>query len=258
MKIVHCIFSFNTGGAETMLVDILNEQVKTHSVYLIIVNDSVTESLLGCIDDRVRVILVKRKNNIFTNLYFLKFNFVLSIIKPDVVHVHNAALTRAIFRPLSRALFLTVHDLNIPLEYLSRDVIVIAISDSVAHDIRNRCNCQVYTIPNGIALHSIYRRALKGYDKNRTFRVVQVARLDFEKKGQDILIKALAILKNRGIVNIVVDFIGEGSDFDKLQDLTGGKRSSYTELLLAVTGFIVSAIHFGRIDLFFFFDKFCV
>lgn len=28
MRIVHCIWSFNIGGAESMLVDIVNEQVK--------------------------------------------------------------------------------------------------------------------------------------------------------------------------------------------------------------------------------------
>ena len=38
MKIVHCIFSFNTGGAETMLIDIVNEQIKTQEVTIVIVN----------------------------------------------------------------------------------------------------------------------------------------------------------------------------------------------------------------------------
>lgn len=40
MRIVHCIWSFNIGGAESMLVDIVNEQVKNNSVYLIIINES--------------------------------------------------------------------------------------------------------------------------------------------------------------------------------------------------------------------------
>ena len=39
MVIVHIIFSFLRGGTESMLVDILNEQVKTEKVSLIIINN---------------------------------------------------------------------------------------------------------------------------------------------------------------------------------------------------------------------------
>lgn len=46
MKIVHCIWSFHTGGAETMLVDIANEQAKTQNVTIIIVNDSYQKYLI--------------------------------------------------------------------------------------------------------------------------------------------------------------------------------------------------------------------
>lgn len=50
-------------------------------------------------------------------------------------------------------------------------------------------------------------------------RIVQVSRLDVEKKGQDILIKAVALLKERGIENIEVDFIGEGRSEPRLRQL---------------------------------------
>jgi len=63
MKIIHAFFSFNVGGAETMLVDIINQQCKEASVYLIIINDKVNTDLLNTIDNRVKVYLTGRKEN---------------------------------------------------------------------------------------------------------------------------------------------------------------------------------------------------
>ena len=39
MKVLHIIMAFETGGSETMLVDILNLQVENLDVSLIIIND---------------------------------------------------------------------------------------------------------------------------------------------------------------------------------------------------------------------------
>lgn len=33
MKIIHALWSLGTGGTESMLADIVNEQVKEHDVY---------------------------------------------------------------------------------------------------------------------------------------------------------------------------------------------------------------------------------
>ncbi len=39
MKILHVFYTFTTGGAEVMLVDIMNEQVKHENVSIFIIND---------------------------------------------------------------------------------------------------------------------------------------------------------------------------------------------------------------------------
>lgn len=52
MKIVHCIFSFNTGGAETMLIDIVNEQIKTQEVTVVIVNHIYHKELIAQLDKK--------------------------------------------------------------------------------------------------------------------------------------------------------------------------------------------------------------
>ena len=47
MRIAHIHRSLGTGGIETMLPDIANEQAKTNEVALIIINDWVEPSILA-------------------------------------------------------------------------------------------------------------------------------------------------------------------------------------------------------------------
>ncbi len=61
MKIVHIFFDFLLGGAENMLVDIINEQIKKENISLIIVNNEFNSILLKEIDNRVRINIINRK-----------------------------------------------------------------------------------------------------------------------------------------------------------------------------------------------------
>ena len=57
MKIAHIHWSLGTGGIETMLPDIVNEQAKTNDVALVIINDWVEPSILAKINQtRIRVL----------------------------------------------------------------------------------------------------------------------------------------------------------------------------------------------------------
>ena len=49
-KIVHLIFSLEVGGAENLLVDIANEQAKSHHVSIIIVNSKFNAAIAGRIN----------------------------------------------------------------------------------------------------------------------------------------------------------------------------------------------------------------
>ncbi len=209
MKIVHCIWSFNTGGAETMLVDIANEQAKTLEVCVLIVNDSFQQYLVDKFSPEVKVVLNHRKPNSRSILPFIRLNRTLRKLRPDVVHLHNAMLAKVVMPWVSRGLFLTVHDLHLPLGGVRRGVKLIAISEAVKEDVLRRGNYDIVVIPNGIDVKAIDKRDLHGLERN--MHIVQVARLDVQKKGQDILIDALALLKKRGIENIDIDFIGEGA-----------------------------------------------
>lgn len=215
MKIVHCIWSFNTGGAETMLIDIANEQVKTQEVYVLIVNDSYQQFLIGKLSPKVKIIFNKRKPNTRSPWALIRLNWTLLRLRPDVIHIHNGALPRVITPLVGRGLFLTIHALQIPLESVRRGMKLIAISEAVREDVLRRGKYDIITIPNGINVNAIEKR--EPHEFNGKMRIVQVARLDAEKKGQDILIDALALLKQRGLKNIEVDFIGEGISLKNLE-----------------------------------------
>lgn len=215
MKIVHCIWSFNTGGAETMLIDIANEQAKTEEVYVLIVNDSYQQFLIDKLSSDVKVIFNKRKQNTRSLWPLIRLNWTLMRLRPDIVHIHNGALPKVIIPQVSRGLFLTVHALQIPLDSVRRGMRLIAISEAVREDVLRRGNYHIVTIPNGIDVEAIEKREPHVFQGK--MRIIQVARLDAEKKGQDILIDALAILKQRGLKDIEVDFIGQGDSMEALK-----------------------------------------
>lgn len=214
MRIIHCIYSFNTGGSETMLVDILNQQCKTEEVSLIIINESYTETLFNRIDSRVNIIKLNRKEHSKSIVHFIKLKYILHKLNPDVIHLHNASLARLIHHD---KLFFTAHCLGIPTTYFYKFHTIIAISDAVKDDIVKRGNYPVVVIQNGIRIGDIsVRKELK---RGENFRIIQLGRLDCEVKGQDILIDALSILVSGGIKNIFVDFIGAGHSYSSLKDI---------------------------------------
>ncbi|KGN83589.1 glycosyltransferase [Porphyromonas gulae] len=207
MKIVHCIYSFNVGGAETMLVDIMNEQVLKHEVTLVILNDSYSQSLLDKLVPAVKIVRISRPSGSRNPWYIALLNYRLLLENMDVLHLHSSSLSGLIFGFRSRT-FYTCHDVGVRFapHKVSR---VFAISHSVAEDIRVRYGYDnVSVVPNGINVEAILPREPRLGDG--LIRIVNVARLNHQKKGQDILIKAVALLRDRGLDNLSVAFIGEG------------------------------------------------
>lgn len=216
MKIIHCVWSLNIGGTENMLVDIVNEQVKKHKVSLIVINDSYNASLLERISPAVNLIKLGRKPNSKSIFLLFKLNLIISKKHPDVIHLHNAALYKVILPWLGERQFLTIHALNISVEKVPRRIRLIAISDAVAENILKRCNRKSVVIPNGINVEAIDCKTNNNVGEN--FQIVQVGRLDVSTKGQDILIKAIGILRDREVF-VHTDFIGDGASKNKLVSL---------------------------------------
>jgi len=215
MVIAHIIFDLNIGGAETMLVDIINEQVKTEQVALIIINDQIDNNLLAQIDNRVKIILIGRIEKSQNPFPILKLNWFLLQINPDVIHCHHHTVIRII--AFKKNCVLTVHDVNIPTKNFKLYKKVFTISNAVKKDIEQRSNLQTILVYNGIRVNEIRRK--ENYEFNK-FRIVQVSRLDHDKKGQHILLEAIKIIVyEKGVKNISVDFIGEGKSLDYLNEL---------------------------------------
>lgn len=216
MHILHCTYSMEVGGTETMLVDIMNAQVaRGDRVTLLIVNDRESAQVIDTISPKVKIVRFHRREGSAPLLMMARLNMLIARLRPDIVHVHHEKFCRLVRLRRNRMIY-TVHALNITMEY-SAGVAMAAITDIVADDIRSRLpGAKVNTVPNGIIIADVIRRPDR---KPQTFRLVQVGRLAPELKGQDIAIQALGLLKRRGIENIELTFIGTGAGLDSLRRL---------------------------------------
>ena len=226
MKIVHIIYAMYGGGSENLLIDTVNEQVKTEQVAVIVVNDCYRESMINEIDKRVKVVLLKRKVASKNPFPIIKLNYLLHKINPDVIHIHSYSLPKILLGMFKKKLVYTIHALNIPMDLSHKVRFMIAISDAVKQDAASRSHTPIVTIPNGINTDKIESHDNIPKDKNTTFRIIQLGELNIQVKGQDILIEAMAMLEEKGIRNIEVDFIGEGKDKELLQKLAIDKNVS--------------------------------
>ena len=217
MKILHLIYTFEVGGAETMLVDIINGQVaRGHDVTLLVVNRGVNEALAAKLDPRARMVRMNRQQGAAPLLMMARLNLFLLRHRPDIVHAHHPKFGRLV-QVRRKRLLVTIHDVNTSMRYCSGSRMV-AITDAVAADILRRVpEGNVRTIHNGIRTADIAVRPAGA--PHRPLRLVQVARLMAEKKGQDVLIRALGILRRRGITDIEATFIGTGNDLEQLREL---------------------------------------
>lgn len=217
MKILHLIFSFNVGGAESMLVDIANRQALNNDVYVYVINSMYDQDMIDAFDKMITVHLFNRKvgsKNIFK---IMKINFDILKLNPDIIHCHDSNIIDMLFVHNLFKTVLTVHALNLALKGIEKYNQVIAISETVKEHLIKRKIANVFSVYNGIDT-SLIKPKNKQCNCD-VFNMVQIGRLDHQNKGQHILIKALHELKKSNISNFHVDFIGEGDSLVFLQDL---------------------------------------
>lgn len=225
MKIIHLIAALPVGGAENMLIDILNQQSKLIDVELMIINDIIDSTLIGRLNDKVRVHYLNRQTH-SKNIYpLIKLNIKLLFSKADVIHCHNDRIIELIplhrFHLLHFKIVLTAHNTRLPCNNMHKYDYVFAISKSVKKDIEDRCKVRSHLIYNGIPVNEIYTNKNNLLSNTRPFKILQIGRLLHSQKGQDILIKAIHhLVYQSGITNIVVAFIGDGASKDFLIGLS--------------------------------------
>ena len=209
MKIAHLSWTFQLGGISTMLAK-LNPGIK--------------------------VVFLHRKVHSLSPLFILKCNQVLKHLNPDVIHLHNSCLYGLIFsRKLSRGVCTTLHALpkgsvrrggffsrlfpilNVfsksNVGYIDRIRCVFAISEAVKEALQKNYGVKSLVINNGIPTSVFQLRATLA--NNQPLRVVQIGRLVYDKKGQDLLIEAIARMRG----SFTVDFIGWGENRGYLESL---------------------------------------
>ncbi|MDR2406917.1 MAG: glycosyltransferase family 4 protein [Bacteroidales bacterium] len=223
MKICHIIFAFNTGGTETMLVDIMNEQVKTETVTLIIVNNLINENIIVKINSNVHIIRINRKPSSKNPIPLLKINHYLFQSKPDIIHFHNVNGIGLILPCFRKKAVLTIHANRIRYPFFTRYKKLFTISQSVKKDILMRYGLEAKVVYNGVHNSAIIIKQRP--ERNNRFRIVQVGRLHHTEKGQDLLIMAMKqLVYDYGQTDIYLDFIGEGPSFSFLEQLVADSK----------------------------------
>lgn len=218
MRIVHTIFDFYPGGAELMLADIANEQALAgHNVHIVVLNNVYTEEALNRISPDVSVHLLNRPAGSRNPLWIWRYNRMLWRLSPDIIHFHNDGLMKTVLKRRDTFYAGTVHDTQIDIKGYRRCDKIFAISDAVQHDLKDRLNIESTVVVNGINFDMIEISHKQNCD-NSSWKIVQVASVLPSKKGQDILIKAIPLLKKQGI-DVKVDFIGKRYDNGELDRL---------------------------------------
>ena len=217
MKILHIVWGMKTGGVETMLVNIINEQVKTEEVRLFIINDFIDEFIVEKISSKCQILRLNRKPSSKNPLKILKLNCWINIFRPDIIHVHSYRVSKLIFGNWN--IVRTIHNTgNIPEEY-PRMKALFAISDVVKEQAFQQGFPNTKTIYNGILTAKVKTKAIEK-PKDNHYKLVQVSRLDIEQKGQDILIAALEKIVNIfNMSNFSLHLIGTGGSEAMLREM---------------------------------------
>lgn len=219
MKIVHCIFTMVTGGAQMLVVDILNSLSNCNDVSLIIVNDYYDSDVIKMLNSNINVCIIKRKIGSKNPIPILKLNRIVYILKPDIFHCHESNIIRLFLFKAFKTI-LTIHDVGIENFYENKYDKLVSISKCVSQDVNDRKNIKSTIINNGIAFEKFRRRINFLLLNTEKFYIIQVSTLFHKKKGQDILIAAVHKLVKIYKLPIDLTFIGSGDSLEFLKQMT--------------------------------------
>ncbi|RUS42612.1 glycosyltransferase [Cohnella sp. AR92] len=225
--VLHLVSSLEIGGIETLLTNFAEATGRRaeNSIVITILNDKIDRGL----SDRLErcglpVYFLRRPEGSKNPAYFLRLLRIFFRHRVKVIHAHDhgskhfGMLCKAL-RPSLKILF-SVHDrflfdgLSSPKLYLHKRLVHcnIAISRSVLSYCAEKGIHRARVIPNGIKLDR-FSKGTRTFMEDGVLRIVNVARLTHEIKGQDVLLRALALLKERGCL-FRCDLIGGEYPYD--------------------------------------------
>lgn len=209
MNIMHVVFSFNNGGIENLLVDILNSwNVPDDEIYICVINNNFDEELLNKIsNNKIKKVLLMRPVGGKKLQYIRNLTKIIKENNIDIIHAHsNSVLKFCLFAKIKYGVKLvySVHDTMIYNKLNKLDILIhklfiekiICISNVVYEGVKYRTghSDKIMVIYNGVDHTKFITRKTQYKEK---FRIGCVARIDPKVKGQDVLIKAISLLKEK-------------------------------------------------------------
>ncbi|MBQ8200049.1 MAG: glycosyltransferase [Lachnospiraceae bacterium] len=266
MKILYLLFSYTVGGTEKLVTDICNEFVERgDEVHLYVVNDLYDEQLLRTLDQGVIVELYRRpvngKGKIKAMIDLAKYIKVKGI---EVVHCNsfNTPEIMLLAKLVNRRLKVvyTIHGLdqynklnNWRVKY--RNWLchtIVAISKTVEKEIifsgANRKKVKV--VYNAISLEKFKNNICKPKEDD-VIILGNVARIDLENKGQDLLIRAVAELNKKYKVKCYFAGAADQKHIGDYEQLRGLVRENNLEDQIVFEGNVTDIPQFlKKIDVF--------
>ena len=251
MNILNVFYSFKQGGVERLGISVANHiALDTENTSCVcVLSHDYSQELLNLFNNKVKLYVMSRKSVCRKLGYVIRLIKIIKENHIEIIHFHqgNLMLFFCMIKCLcpSVKFFYTVHDTYIFSELSKMNRFlgsilckkIIAISNGVLNDIL-KCGIktnQTVRIYNGVNFASfpiVSRPKIKN-----SYTIINVARFVPSKKGQELLIKATAILYNKGypVHTILVGGEPEGisGEIDRMKDLA---RKLKIEHLVRFTG----------------------
>lgn len=218
LRIGHLVWALPNAGLENIVCDMASSQCKEYEVTIVVVNDRIDDKILDRIDPSVSTIFLNRTSRL--NLNFVKL-FELALKRFDVMHIHDINLkTLRYFMPFTKNWYATIHNNRIVGNKVGLDA-VSYVSNSikeewVSRDISLLLERVIY---NGISVAELEPYFIEPKKRPQN-RLVQIGRINFDQKGQDIALDVMDELPD----SYSLTFVGDGPDRDRLEDLISEKN----------------------------------
>lgn len=231
MKILHIITSLQTGGAETLVVNLMPRfRDLGHEVGLVVFNNEKTKLMERLKHECPECKVYELGTYCYNPIYIIKLIGIMK--KYDIVHTHNSSpqLFAAIANLFTRKkLITTEHNTsnrrrywkwyaNIDRWMYNRYNCIICISNQAEENLRNylkRDKLPIVTIFNGVDIASFHNA--KPIEELKTDKFVAIMVAGFRKqKDQDTLVKAIAKLPKE---KFELWLVGTGERLNDVKDL---------------------------------------
>jgi glycosyltransferase involved in cell wall biosynthesis len=222
ITVLHLISSLGRGGSERLLVDtVKNLNGASIKIVVVVMNNIIDENLKSELTSCCKnVYFLNRIQGKKSVKYLFNLNKIIKEHKINIIHTHNFgskcwAILCKIKNP-NLKLVHTLHDTRLK-DFDSMTILhnlfinkSIAISNSVYNKAKKNCIKKVEVIYNGIDIKKFQNSS--NIKNQKTNEIINVGRIVHQKKGQDILIRAIKECVKKG-VEVNCSFVGQSDGY---------------------------------------------